>query len=296
MLSHAQRNKRYKWEAGIDIGASNFLGDLGGANQIGTNGVKDLELSLTNFALGAHVRYKKARYIGYKAQFNWGKVSGDDKLTTEPYRNNRNINFVSNIFEFNTQLEFYITNERGGHRYNYKKLKGWRHIDMQTYGFFGVGGFWYNPKAYYPPLKEWLALRDLRTEGQGIKPGRKMYSRVSVCIPIGIGFKYGINRQWSVGLEYGIRKTFTDYIDDTSTTYWDPGEIAAAQTDPFLQNAAAYFSNPTTGAITAANNGGISPTGIGQQRGDSTDNDAYMFAQVTVNYKIGKIRKTKSKF
>ncbi|MCE2772631.1 MAG: DUF6089 family protein [Bacteroidetes bacterium] len=292
----AQRYKKYRWEAGIDVGAANFLGDLGGANQIGTNGFKDLELSMTQPTVGAHVSYRKARYVGYKAQFIWGRVEGNDALTTEKYRNNRNLYFRSNIFEFNSQIEFYLTRERTGHRYNYNKPKGLKNIDFQAYTFVGVGGFYFDPQAYFAPIRQWISLRELRTEGQGLKPNTSVYSTFSVCVPIGFGMKYGINKRWSLGIEYGMRKTFTDYIDDVSTVYYDRNIIAAAQTDPFLQQAAYFFANPTTGAVTAANNDGVDPTGIGQQRGDSSDNDAYMFGVITINCKIGKVRRTKSKF
>ena len=176
--------------------------------------------------------------------------------------------------------------------YKYKKLKGWRHIDAQIYLMGGVGGFWYNPKASY--YGTWIALQPIGTEGQGYKPGTKKYSRVSVCIPVGVGMKSALNRRFSIGLEIGLRKTFTDYIDDVSTVYYDPAEIAA--NNPSLAAAAVFFANPSINSITAANNEGINPTGVGQQRGDSTDNDAYLFVHVTVSYKIGKFRKTKSKF
>lgn len=291
-FAFAQRNKRYKWEACLGIGATNFLGDLGGANQIGTNGLKDLEIVLTKPAVSLNVRYRKGRYWGYKGGFYWGQVSGFDYLTTERYRNNRNLHFKSNIVEFSLMTELYITKERPGHVYKYKKLKGWRHIDAQIYLMGGVGGFWYNPKASY--YGTWIALQPIGTEGQGYKPGTKKYSRVSVCIPVGVGMKSALNRRWSIGLEIGLRKTFTDYIDDVSTVYYDPAEIAA--NNPSLAAAAVFFANPSINSITAANNEGIDPTGVGQQRGDSTDNDAYLFVHVTVSYKIGKFRKTKSKF
>jgi hypothetical protein len=288
----AQRNKRYKREACLGIGAANFLGDLGGANQIGTNGFKDLEFSLTKPAISLSARYRKGRYWGYKGSFSWGTISGFDYLTTEKYRHNRNLHFKSNIFEFSAITEFYFTKERPGHIYKYKKLKGWRHIDVQTYVFAGIGGFWYNPKGSYNGT--WIALQPLGTEGQGIKPGTKKYNRLSVCIPLGIGFKYALDRRWSIGLEMGLRKTFTDYIDDVSTVYYDPVEIGL--NNGSMGTAAAFFSNPTQGEVNAANNGGVDPTAVGQQRGDATDNDSYMFVHVTVNYKIGKFRKTKSKF
>jgi hypothetical protein len=190
-------------------------------------------------------------------------------------------------------LEFYLSKERPGHVYNYKKLKGWRHIDIQTYGFLGVGGFYYNPKSIRAGV--WHSLRPLRTEGQGIKPGTKEYSKISICVPMGMGLKYAVNRRWNIGLEYGLRLTFTDYIDDVSTVYVDPALLQAAF-DPQTAVIATYFAQPGGYDISAADNGGVDPTGVGQQRGESKYNDAYMFMTVTVNYKIGKFRKTHSKF
>jgi hypothetical protein len=291
LLANAQRKKHYRWEAGVDIGAANFLGDLGGANQIGTHFVKDLEISLTRPALGVHLRYRNNRFVGYRANFAYGKVYGNDALTEERYRHNRNLNFKSNIFEFSTVLEFYFSKERAGHVYNIKKLKGWRNIDIQSYGFLGIGGFYYNPKGSYEG--KYVDLRPLRTEGEGLKPGTKIYSKYSVCIPMGLGFKYGLNKQWSVGLEFGLRLTFTDYIDDCSTVYYDKTAIAAAQSTPFNAAMASHLADPNLGQIPPVDN--IYVTGVGQQRGDATHTDSYMFMQVTVNYKIG-IRKTHSKF
>jgi hypothetical protein len=171
--------------------------------------------------------------------------------------------------------------------YKYGSVRGKANIDIQTYLFLGVGGFWFNPKAQFE--NKWYALQPLTTEGQGIKPNTRKYSRVSVCIPVGIGFKSAVSRRWSVGLELGLRKTFTDYIDDVSTTYYDNTAIVAAN-----GALAGYFADPSRGLIELPDN--IQVTGAGQQRGDAKDDDAYMFAQITFNYKIGKFRRTRSKF
>lgn len=292
LMTFAQRGKRYRWEAGVDIGATNFLGDLGGANQVGTHFVRDLEMSLTRPAVGVHVRYRKDRWLGYRANLGYGKVTGDDALTQEKYRMNRNLNFKSNIFEFSAVMELYVTKERPGHVYKYKKVKGWKHLEIQGYGFLGIGGFYYNPKGYFNG--KWYDLRPYRTEGEGLKAGTKMYSRYSLCFPMGFGMKYGLNKQWSIGLEYGLRLTITDYIDDVSTVYYDPAQIAAAQTNYVDQIMAVHFADPNLGQIPVVD--GISVTGPGQQRGDSRHKDAYMFMHITVNYKIGKIKKTHPKF
>ncbi|MBK7970811.1 MAG: hypothetical protein IPK08_18870 [Bacteroidetes bacterium] len=77
-----------------------------------------------------------------------------------------------------------------------------------------------------------------------------------------------------VGLEYGIRKTFTDYIDDASKTYYDNNEILSF--NGAVAAAMADKSDQEFPYITAA----------GQQRGDPRDKDAYMFAIISINYKI----------
>lgn len=284
VMVSAQRRNRYKYEYVMGVGASNFLGELGGANQVGTNMLKDLEFSATRPSVMFGLRYKNSRYIGYKGGLYVGMVDGDDKLTTEPFRHNRNLHFRSPIVELSGQIEGYITKEQQGHLYRIKNAKGMKHIDMQIYGFLGIGAFFFNPQARY--TGSWVNLQPLGTEGQGLN-GKKKYSRFNVAVPIGIGFKYALDRKWSVGLEYGIRKTFTDYIDDVSTVYYrdTTGSWSPMQT---------YLADPSLGEIQLPD--GIQVTGMGQQRGDSKDKDAYMFAHVTVSYKFIYRRKTRSKF
>ena len=93
-------------------------------------------------------------------------------------------------------------------------------------------------------------------------------------IPIGIGFRRNFSREWSVGIEYGIRKTFTDYVDDVSLTYFDNNLIKSDKGE-----VAAYLANPSIGR----SDGG--DTNPGQQRGDLKDKDAYMFMFITLTYK-----------
>ncbi len=40
------------------------------------------------------------------------------------------------------------------------------------------------------------------------------YKTNTFIIPYGVGIKYQIKRPWNIGLEYGSRKTFSDYIDN----------------------------------------------------------------------------------
>ncbi|MFM8433218.1 MAG: DUF6089 family protein [Bacteroidota bacterium] len=267
----AQRWKRQRYEFSVGAGISNFLGELGGANQIGTNYFRDLEWSMTRFALSAGMRYKLSNYFALNSHLTYGRVSGDDKLTTEKFRSYRNLNFFSNIYEFNVNFEGAFQQEQIGHRYRLRKVRGARGYELYTYGFVGLGVFYYDPRTEYNGSV--VRLKPLGTEGQGLVSTRQGYKNIGICIPVGIGFKYTIDRYWGVGLELGIRKTFTDYIDDVSTTYFDFANY------PEADNLAPVLADRSDGSepyITAA----------GQQRGDPRDKDSYMFAIFSVNYKL----------
>jgi hypothetical protein len=56
-VSYSQAWKYYRQEISFGIGASNFLGELGGANQVGTNRLRDLEFSLTRPTVKVGYRY-----------------------------------------------------------------------------------------------------------------------------------------------------------------------------------------------------------------------------------------------
>jgi hypothetical protein len=261
---------RYEWSAGI--GASNFLGDLGGANQIGTNGFKDLELSLTRPSLTVGLKYKLTESIALHTHATYGQVRGDDKLTDEFFRNNRNLNFKSNIYEFNINFEYSFISSRQGGVYRLRGVKRSSSFEAQGYVFAGLGVFNFNPKGQYND--KWYNLQPLGTEGQGISEARKKYNRTQVCIPIGIGGRYFFNRRMGIGVEFGIRKTFTDYIDDVSKTYYDKQAISQAN-----GTIAGFLSDPSLNSSTPQTN-------LGSQRGDAIDNDSYMFLMFSFHYKL----------
>lgn len=277
----AQRWKRYRWEAVYGIGVSNFLGELGGADQVGTDYMKDLDLKTTRPSLMVGLRFKHTQQLASKFTFTWGMVAGDDALTEEPLRKLRNLNFRSHIAEIGYNFEFYLRKERRGHRFKLRGVRGIKKLGIYPYGFFGVSGFFFNPQGKV--AGEWEYLRKLGTEGQNVSSTRDEYSRFQLAIPIGGGLKWAVDRRWLVGIEYGIRKTFTDYIDDVSTTYYPGNELAAAYGPK-----AALAADPTGGTWI-----GSEPY---QQRGDPTDNDSYMFLMITAHYKLKTTRDGRPKF
>ena len=285
--------KRQRHEVFFGIGAANFLGDLGGKDAVGKDySYADLELSLTRPSATIGHRYRLNRNFALRTDFNYMKLWGNDALTKETYRNNRNLSFKSNIFELSTHIEFAYYFGDNGNRYHIKntfsrRMKSYNHY---IYVFQGVGVFYYNPKAEYQG--NWYALQPLSTEGQGLPGGPKKYKRISYSLPLGLGYRITLQRKYSIGIEYNFRKTFTDYIDDVSGTYYDKdlllqykGPIAVALADPSLGNI------PTA----TMPNG----DGSGAQRGDN-EFDSYMSVEFKFGYildnKLKKRKTTRAKF
>ena len=268
-------------EVYFGLGASNFLGELGGANQIGTNGLKDFEFSMTKPGINLGYRYIISPYFAGKIQFNQAFVSGNDALTQEPARQNRNLSFKSPISEVTLMFEYYPFREKIDHIYRFKGAKGKKAKYLSPYFTAGFGALLFNPKAKYQG--KWVELQPLHTEGQGLPGGPAPYKKYTFCIPVGFGLKYGLSKNWSIGFEISGRKTFTDYMDDVSTVYYDNAALAAI--------------NPTSAALADPSldpSNGFTMTG--QQRGDPTDKDSYMFAIFSVHYRFLKYRMHLPKF
>lgn len=280
------RKFRHHYEFGI--GTTNFLGDLGGKDAVGTNDLRDLEWSQFHLALLAGYRYQFAKPFLLRLDAAYGKVTGDDKLTKEPFRQNRNINFKSEIFEVDLMVEWKIRlGGKKGHQYQMKRMNKesgpWRYRGSYLSLFAGVGLFHFNPKTELNG--EWIELRPLRTEGQGLPDGPKEYKLWQINIPVGISWMVKMHKQWSFGFDVTHRYTFTDYVDDVSNVYYNPYDLEL-YTDYENPALAAYLSNPSLGLA----NGGLSDivTAPGQQRGDIKDNDGYFYVLFKVDYLVMK--------
>lgn len=304
-ITDAQIWKRKRWELCGAFGASNFLGDLGGADQDGTNGFRDMEFVATRHAVGLGLQYRLSEKFLTRTMLYHAKVYGADSLTKSTFRRYRNLSFRSPIVELSSIIIFSLNKEQAGHRYALKGVRGRKELNINTYFFTGIGVFYFNPKAYLGD--KWVALQPIGTEGQG-RPGapkNNKYSRISVCIPIGMGFRKSVSKQFVVGVEYGIRKTFTDYIDDVSTNYYrfDEGDPALTQAhywggtyaDPHrpVEEDPNFATHPD---VTTTTPGRKNEVFVGEKRGDPTNKDPYMFITVTVSYFMQQTRNNWPKF
>jgi len=188
LLSKAQRWKHKRVEYSVGIGATNFLGELGGSNGTGSNGLKDIDLPATRFTLGLGYRYQIANAFYIKGNLYYAQVSGDDDLTDDPYRSIRQLNFKSNIIELSGQVEYMFLRNKSGGLYRLRGVRGKGSFNLEMYLFGGIGGIWYDPQGQ-DNNGNWKRLRPLHTEGQGLPGGASEYSGLSVVIPYGIGIR-----------------------------------------------------------------------------------------------------------
>jgi len=273
--------KQQRKEVLFGIGPSNFLGDLAGKDQIGSDFYQDLEIKSTRYVVNASFRYYVARNISFRASLSYGVVSGNDAFTNEPFRRNRNIHFKSPIIEPAGLFEYHLVKERYGKSF---RRRGSRNHNRKfgIMGFAGVGLAYFNPKGKYTDGK-WYSLRPLGTEGQGLPGGANNYSNFTVVFPMGFGIKYVLTRQIKIGLNFGLRKTLTDYLDDASTVYYDKEAIRVANGDK--GDIAAYLADPS---LERNNASGLWQARPGEVRGDDSDKDSYMFGVFNIGYTLRK--------
>ena len=271
-----------KFEVGVGIGPSFFLGDLGGTRGKGRTFVKDLNIPLTKMMKGVYINIYPAEWIGFRFAANIGKLEGFDSLINnhggeEMTRKVRNLDFRSNLAEAYVAAEIYPT-------VLLENYDGLLH-KLRPYGVMGIGMFHFNPQGIYIApngTRSWVDLKPLRLEGQGMAeyPDRKPYSLTQMMIPMGFGLKYYFSEGTYVGFEILHRKTFTDYIDDVSKDYIDPNlfDQYLSPSQAIMAKQLYYRENLYNSSNTAF---------VGEQRGDPKQNDAYFSAIFRLGWRIG---------
>lgn len=235
--AQSQRRNFRQRELGFFAGGSYYIGDINPRTHF----------LATRPAAGVFFRYETNYRYAFRFGFNYGSISGSDSQSNEPDQKERNLSFKSQILELNAIAEFNFLEYRIGQ----DKYK------FTMFIFAGLAGFYFNPKADLGNGYE--ALRNYQTEGE-----TKKYSRVQFSIPFGIGFKWNIGKKCGLGLEWGPRRTFTDYLDDVSGVY------------PNVLPDKANFINRTI-------NGSASP---GAMRGNPSTKDWYFYCGITLSIKL----------
>ena len=222
-------------EVGLFGGGGYYIGDI--------NPTKHFVYSKP--AYGLIFRYNLSTRYNLLFNATYGNVYANDASSDDAFQLNRNLSFKSKILELGFGVELDLL------KYRITDMK----YPFTPYFFYQFAYTRINPKTDYNGNE--VALQPLSTEGQGsgiAGTKRNRYSLNQFTVPLGIGFKFNLRKRIAVSIEYGIRKTFTDYLDDVSGNYLDNdvltgfrGPLAAELADRSADGATAGFNrgNPT---------------------------------------------------
>jgi hypothetical protein len=234
----------------VGSGTANYYGEMVNPGEFGT--------LRPNVAVGAE--YYLSNRISARAELTWFQLSGND-ADADDDRVERNLSFRANCLELSALGAINLTP---------MGLRFYQRSALNFHAFAGIGLLYFNPKAKYQG--EWHALQPLETEN-------KKYSRFQPVIPAGIGARIKLDPFFNILIEGGYRFTFTDYLDDASSTRYVDVDLLNNQS-----NLARALSDRRVEIDTQPSR----PTEVGK-RGNPDENDGYFIANITLQYYIPKM-------
>lgn len=236
-------------------GFANYYGDLQS---------KPLTMDQSHGGFGLGLKYDLTEHFAVKGGVFYARLSADDKNNKASLQF-RNLNFHTRLLEANLMAEY--------------SLFSLQNKKFTPYIFGGLSVFHFNPYTFDSTGGKYY-LRPLSTEGQGLAayPDRKEYKRTQLALPFGGGLRLRVSEKVTLAYEFGLRKTFTDYLDDVSTTYVDPAILLAERGPKAVE--LSYRGGELK-------NGDPAYPTEGSVRGGADFKDWYYFSGITVTIGIG---------
>jgi hypothetical protein len=130
-------------------------------------------------------RANVSRSVSFRTALTAGKIGASDaKRPIDAFATERKSSFNLFLYELSLATEYHFLDWRSEKR----------------------------PLRFTPYVVSGLGLFGLA----GIPNKAAEYSSVQPSVQLGVGFKYVINPLWYLGLEFSMRKTFFDYLDNVS--------------------------------------------------------------------------------
>jgi len=181
-------------------------GGLGGFSYNGDL-VRNFNLFYSKPAATVFYRRNLNKVVSFRAGLTFGKIGATDRRKPiDAFAVARDESFNLTLMEFAGTYEYHFVDWRDAKR----------RVRLTPYLFGGAGLFVFS--------------------GNKAKPAE--YSNLQVSIPFGGGIKYVLNPKWYMAAEFGVRKTFFDYLDNISGT--DPSYKTYKQGNAF-DNDTYYF-------------------------------------------------------
>jgi hypothetical protein len=226
------------------VGSSHYKGDLQDPKS----------LSMTRFNLLAGAEYFFKPRLSARTELTYIRLAGDDAVSKDPERRDRNLSFFSNNLELSATGTINLLP---------MPPRFYQRPTFNIYGFGGVGLLYTNPKTIRDNGEK-IALQPVQTEGTH-------YSRFQPVILGGAGIKYAYNPFINLIVELGYRLSFTDHLDDVGTKrYYDHPDAGYTLTDPLAIE---------------LNKRAIGPATV---RGNPDNNDGYLLLNFKLQYYLKK--------
>lgn len=239
---------------GGSVGISNYKGDLD----------DNFTLIFTRHGAGLHALYLCNNWLSIRPTIYNGLLTANDADGNTASNKSRNLSFRSFITEggLNIILWPFGMEERN--------ILG----KISPYLFSGICVFKFNPQIKYNG--KWIDLQPLGTEGQYLEGDQypEPYKLTQFSVPLGAGIAYKLSSNFLLGIEYGFRKTFTDYLDDVSSFYPDMQNLRET-------NELAYILSDRSSQNIDGQSGAS-----GAQRGNNKYKDWYMYTNINLSYFI----------
>ena len=246
-------SKEKSKELSISVGTAYYIGEINPSKHFG---------SREKLALGIAIRNNLNKRWAIRTGLTYGNIEAFDSDNKDAWQQNRNLNFRNRFFEGSVIAELNFFNYQINSKHN-----------ISPYLFLGAAVFRMNPEGMYNGY--WHPLQPAGTEGQGMAGKDALYKTTGFTMPMGAGLKCNIKGLLGFSLEWGMRKTYTDYFDDISATYVNPTMLAAARGQ--------LATNLADQSILQVNNNNAYI-----QRGDPGIKDLYFFCMASLNLRIDK--------
>jgi hypothetical protein len=219
----------HEFSIGFKLGLSDMWGDVGTKGP-GAHYLNGLYFQETHYMGGIFMRYSFTPWLAARLEANAGTIYATDAWNKKEANRGGKGSDAYNLYDRNQDMKSAIFEGLLN-----LEISPLRLIDPAKTGRWncqpvliaGVGVFHFNPKTTYTEPSgntRWVETQPLHLEAEGLNypDAPAGYKLTQICVPVGAGFRYEVNSSVSVGLEYVLRLTFTDYLDGVSNKYVDP--------------------------------------------------------------------------
>jgi hypothetical protein len=216
----------------------------------------------------------KGGFFNFQSRFTNGYLASDDASANDPQKLNRNESHRTTLYQLSVGAELNLLKDKE----MISRLK--RPILPYLHG--GIALMYFNPRihgAKYGLEDKMYNTYHAQTERQSTD--EKLYSRWTMTVPFGFGLKFNVSHKWTIQYQFDMTYAFTDYLDNTSTTYGNP---------------AVMIDDGTIGSMIWSNRLDGSLPDPGTIKGNPEVNDWFMYNSVTVIYRFDMYEMYRSSF